>query len=165
MYPEGGILPGSRVLVVAPEPFYEDRGTPIAVCQLLQALSQLSYEVDLLTYPVGQTLEIPGVRYFRPANPFRVRHVPIGLSLAKVLLDLTLTQELVRRLSDGGYCCIHALEEAAFPAVMFGRRFRVPVIYDMQSSLPEQLTKHLAFRRSLAADLAVWQGSLKAGRR
>jgi hypothetical protein len=40
-----------RVLFVAPQPFYEDRGTPIAVRQVLQALGQLGYAVDLLTYP------------------------------------------------------------------------------------------------------------------
>lgn len=139
------------MLVVAPQPFYEDRGTPIAVCQVLQALSQLSYDVDLLTYPVGRALDIPRVRYFRVANPFGVRQVPVGLSLAKILLDGALVAGLARRLSSqDGYSCIHAVEEAAFPAVVLGRRFRIPVIYDMQSSLPEQLARHLAFRNPLA---------------
>jgi glycosyltransferase involved in cell wall biosynthesis len=143
-------LPGSRVLVVAPQPFYEDRGTPIAVCQLLQALSQLSYEVDLLTFPVGRTIEIPGVRYVRCSNPFRVRRVPIGLSMAKILLDVTLIAELARRLASGDYGYVHAVEEAAFPAAVLGRRYQVPVIYDMQSSLPEQLAQHLLFRNRAA---------------
>ena len=148
-------LPRSRVLVVAPEPFYEDRGTPIAVRQLLLALSQLSYEVDVVTYPLGQSIEIPRVRYFRSSNPFRVRRVPIGFSLTKLLLDATLISELVRRLSEGGYSCMHAVEEAAFPCVMLGQRFRVPVIYDMQSSLPEQLARHLAFRSGMAQSALI----------
>jgi len=139
-------VPRSRVLVVAPQPFYEDRGTPIAVCQLLQALSQLSYEVDVVTFPLGRTIDIPRVRYFRASNPFHLRRVPVGFSIAKLLLDVTLISELFRRLSKGGYSCIHAVEEAAFPCVLLGQRFRVPVIYDMQSSLPDQLARHLAFR-------------------
>jgi glycosyltransferase involved in cell wall biosynthesis len=143
-------LARSRVLVVAPQPFYEDRGTPIAVCQLLQALSQLSYEVDVLTFPVGRTVEIPGVRYLRAANPFRFRKVPVGFSMAKVLLDLTMMPKLAQLLASGLYSCVHAVEEAAFPAVALGHRFGVPVIYDMQSSLPEQLMKHLAFRSAMA---------------
>ena len=143
-------MSGSRVLVVAPQPFYEDRGTPIAVRQLLQALSQLAYEVDLLTYPVGRTIEIPRVRYFRGSNPLGVQRVPVGFSLRKVLLDAFLIPELARRLASGEYACVHALEEAAFPAVLLGRHFGVPVIYDMQSSLPEQLAGRLAFRSSLA---------------
>lgn len=143
-------LPRSRVLVVAPQPFYEDRGTPIAVCQLLRALSQLAYEVDVVTFPIGQSIDIPGVRYYRASNPFRVRRVPVGLSVAKLLLDVTLISELARRLSAGGYACIHAVEEAAFPAVVLGQRFRVPVIYDMQSSLPEQLARHPGLRSAPA---------------
>jgi len=116
------------------------------VCQLVRALSQLAYDVDLLTYPVGRTIEIPRVRYFRSANPFGLRRVPVGLSVAKILLDVSLIAELARRLSSGTYACIHAVEEAAFPAVLLGKRFRVPVIYDMQSSLPEQLAQYLPFR-------------------
>ncbi|HTG32224.1 MAG TPA: glycosyltransferase [Thermoanaerobaculia bacterium] len=140
------VLSGSRILVVAPQPFYEDRGTPIAVCQLLQALSQLAYEVDVLTYPIGRSIDIPRVRYFRSLNPLRLRQVPVGFSLRKLMLDTTLVAELARRLSTRAYFCVHALEEAAFPAVVLGRRFGVPVIYDMQSSLPEQLARLLAFR-------------------
>jgi glycosyltransferase involved in cell wall biosynthesis len=134
------------VLVVAPQPFYEDRGTPIAVRDVLQALSDLSYAVDIVTYPVGRSIDIPRVTYFRAANPLRLRRVPIGLSLAKVVLDVSLVIALRRRLSTGRYACIHAVEEAAFPAVMLGRRFGIPVIYDMQSSLPEQLGQLLPFR-------------------
>lgn len=104
----------------------------------------------MLTFPVGRTVEIPRVRYVRASNPFGVRKVPIGFSLAKLLLDVSLVTQLARLLSQGGYSCIHAVEEAAFPAVLLGHRFRVPVIYDMQSSLPEQLAKHLAFRNGVA---------------
>jgi glycosyltransferase involved in cell wall biosynthesis len=134
------------VLVVAPQPFYEDRGTPIAVCQLLRALSHLAYEVDLLTYPVGRDVEIPRVRYLRSPNPLRMQWVPIGFSLRKLAMDAILIPELVRRLSSGVYHFVHALEEAAFPAVALGQRFGVPVIYDMQSSLPEQLSQRVGFR-------------------
>ncbi len=51
-----------RILLVAPQPFYEDRGTPIAVKHVLEALSEGGYKVDLLTYPVGKAIELPGLR-------------------------------------------------------------------------------------------------------
>src|SRR5262245_12832040 len=51
----------ARVLVVAPQPFYEDRGTPIAVRQVVEALSHLGRSIDVLTYPVGRSVEIPRV--------------------------------------------------------------------------------------------------------
>ncbi|CAN5681425.1 N/A [soil metagenome] len=135
-----------RVLLIAPQPFYEDRGTPIAVRQVLQALSELGYEVDILTYPIGRGVEIPGVRVFRVGNFLKIRQVPIGLSLRKLILDAAILPAMVRLLRENRYDCIHAVEEAAFPAVVLGRRYGIPVIYDMQSGLPEQLTKHAAFR-------------------
>ena len=52
------------------------------------------------------------------------------------------------RLSRETYSCIHAVEEAVFPAVIAGNRVKVPVVYDMQSSLPEQLKINPIFRAS-----------------
>jgi len=135
-----------RVLVVAPEPFYEDRGTPIAVRSVLKALNDLEYRVDLLTYPVGERLELPGVRMFRVPNVIGLRHVPVGFSLRKLLLDAMLIPALWVLLRREQYWCVHAVEEAAFPAVVLAQRRGVPVIYDMQSSLPEQMVKHRMFR-------------------
>lgn len=149
-----------RVLLVSPQPFYQDRGTPIAVRQVLEGLSQVGYGVDLLTYPVGADIQVSGLRLLRVANPFGIKHVPVGLSVQKILLDIPLTFALQRQLSRGGYSCVHAVEEAAFPAVLLGGRYRVPVIYDMQSSLPEQLVTSAGFRslpmRLLANRLERW---------
>jgi glycosyltransferase involved in cell wall biosynthesis len=130
-----------RVLVVAPQPFYEDRGTPIALRQFLQAMGELGRSVDLVTYPIGADTPIPGLRIFRSGNPFGFRSVPIGFSLQKVILDLPLIATLHRRLSCERYECIHAVEEAAFPAAVLARRHGIPLLYDMQSSLAEQLAR------------------------
>lgn len=137
---------GKRVLLVAPQPFYEDRGTPIAVLQVLEALAELGHRVDVVTFPVGRPVDLPGVRLFRARNPLGIREVPIGFSARKLALDAGLVAELVSRLQSQRYDAIHAVEEAAFPAVVLGRMYGVPVIYDMQSSLPQQLAKNAAFR-------------------
>jgi glycosyltransferase involved in cell wall biosynthesis len=144
--PVEGNSSGRRILVVAPEPFYEDRGTPIAVLQAITALSELGHRVDVLTYPVGAPVQVASVQVYRCSNPLRIRHVPIGLSAQKLILDASLVLALRRRLRQTRYDCIHAVEEAAFPAVWMARRRGLPVIYDMQSSLPEQLTKHRLLR-------------------
>ncbi len=144
--------PAPRLLLVAPQPFYEDRGTPIAVRQVIEALGDLGYTIDLLTYPLGETVPLPATRYLRVANPFRFRQVPIGLSLKKVVLDGLLIPRLWRRMRSGDYFAVHAVEEAAFPAVLFGRLLGIPVIYDMQSSIPEQLSTHPATRIPLASE-------------
>jgi glycosyltransferase involved in cell wall biosynthesis len=128
--------------VVAPQPFYQDRGTPIALRQVLQALSQLDYRVDLLTFPIGDDIILPGLRTFRAGNPLGYSSVPVGLSIRKVALDGSLVAALRRRLERDSYSCVHALEEAAWPALAAARRHRIPLLYDMQSSLPEQLLKY-----------------------
>jgi glycosyltransferase involved in cell wall biosynthesis len=137
-----GEIAARRILVVAPQPFYQDRGTPIALRQVLQAASELGYRVDLLTFPVGSDVHLAGLRTFRVGNPLAIRSVPIGLSLRKLALDGSLVPALWERLARETYTCIHALEEAAWPALLLARRRRVPLLYDMQSSLPEQLLKY-----------------------
>lgn len=127
-----------RVLIIAPQPFFEVRGTPIAISQVITALLELGYGVDLVTYPIGETLDRPGLRYFRGANPFGFRFVPIGLSLRKVILDLALIPQIVRRLRHA-YSYIHAVEEAAFIAALVTPKSGPPILYDMQSAIPEQL--------------------------
>ncbi|UCF20477.1 MAG: glycosyltransferase family 4 protein [Gemmatimonadota bacterium] len=148
-----GVDAERRVLVIAPQPFYEDRGTPIAVRKLLEALSYLGYQIDLLTFPVGRSLPIPGVRYLRVPNPLRIRSVPIGFSLRKVWFDLFVFTSLKRLLRRNSYYCIHAVEESAFLAVIAARRHRTPVVYDMQSSIPEHLAEHRLFGRKPARRL------------
>ncbi|MBA3659234.1 MAG: glycosyltransferase family 4 protein [Gemmatimonadales bacterium] len=135
----------SRVLLVAPQPFYEDRGTPIAIRQVAEALSELGWRIDVATYPIGRPIELPNVELHRCANPLGFRHVPVGFSLRKVLLDGCLVATLRERLARQEYDCIHAVEEAAFPAALYGRQLGIPVVYDMASSLPEQLASHAAF--------------------
>ncbi len=135
-----------KILVLAPQPFYEDRGTPIAVLELVEALIELGYHVDVATFPVGTGVSRPGLTIHRTANPFRFRHVPIGFSLRKVVLDAFLYFTGRRLLKSNRYVCIHAVEEAGFLGVLLSRKFRTPVIYDMQSSLPDELTKMRVFR-------------------
>ena len=145
-YDSSGFGGGDSILVVAPQPFYDDRGTPIAIRHLVVSLVGSGFSVDVLTYPLGSDLDIPEVRIMRIRNWFGLQSVPIGFSWRKLILDLFLIGRLWRMVRRGPYRAIHAVEEMAFPAVLFGGRYRVPVVYDMQSSLPEQLRAKRLFR-------------------
>lgn len=149
-HPEAGPPSRGRILVVAPQPFYQDRGTPICVRQVIDALGQLGFQVDVLTYPVGGNLPGDQVRLFRSSNPFGITHVPVGFSFRKLLLDSTLIFQLRRLLRSGNYRAVHAVEEAAFPAAFWGRRYGVPVIYDMHSSMAEQMSDLPLFRNAVS---------------
>ena len=128
-----------KVLMVAPQPFFEPRGTPISVYQRLHALSELGYEVDLVTYHVGHEVNIPGVKIHRaPRVPF-VNKVRIGPSPAKIPLDIVLFFKTLWLLLTRHYDVIHSHEEAAFFSMALAAVFRTKHLYDMHSSLPRQL--------------------------
>lgn len=135
-----------RVLLLLPQPFYEDRGTSIALHHYLRALSDLGQPADVLCFEPGQDIDVPGVRIFRAPNPLRFERVPIGLSGRKLALDGSLLHAFRRQLARERYLFVHAVEEAALLAMTFGRRRGVFVTYDMQSSLPEQLLQYRGFR-------------------
>lgn len=136
-----------RVLVIAPQPFYEERGTPIATRMLVEALLSAGHEVDVLTYHCGEDPRIPGVRVIRAlAVPF-VRDVPIGFSLRKILCDVALGWRLMTLTRERKYDVLHAVEEAVFLSLLLSVRGS-RIVYDMDSSLPEQLLgKYGALRR------------------
>jgi glycosyltransferase involved in cell wall biosynthesis len=138
-------LRSHRILVVAPQPFYQDRGTPIALRNVLEAASQRGNEVDLVTFPVGEPIDLPGLRIFRAGAWLPIRNVPIGFSIRKVILDFSLLPVFLKRIRREKYEFIYALEEAAFLVLLLRRWHKLPVIYDMQSSLPEQLRGHPVF--------------------
>jgi len=140
------------VLIVAPQPFYEDRGTPIATRQVATALATLGFDVDLLVYPVGTEQAIDGVRIVRSPNPFGVRSVPIGFSLRKLGLDLGMLGSFWKLVRSRRYAAVHAVEEMAFVAAALRGRGSA-MVYDMQSSLPDQLRTHAVFRSGLAQRL------------
>ena len=131
-----------RILLVTPQPFYEDRGTPIAVADTCRALGELGYEIDLLAFPIGEDICIPGVTIHRCPNPFGIRSVPIGFSARKCLLDATLLRSFEYFLNTRDYDVVHAVEEAAYLAAMLCPRFGKPFIYDMASSIPKELSRH-----------------------
>jgi len=136
-----------KILMIAPEPFFEPRGTPFSEFHRIRALVELGHTVDLVTYPFGKDVSIPGLRVFRSRRPPFVREVRIGPSLAKIPLDALLAITVVRRALGERYDAVHSHEEGSFIGVVLAAVLGVPHLYDMHSSLPQQLT-NFAFSRS-----------------
>ena len=136
-----------RALVVAPEPFFSPRGTPLSVYYRTQVMAELGVEVDLLTYGQGEDVEIPGVRILRTPAFERLGLVPVGPSLLKLFLDLFLVGRTLALLMRHRYDFVHAHEESVFFCRFLKPFFGSKLVYDMHSSLPQQLT-NFAFTRS-----------------
>ncbi len=134
--------------MIAPEPFFEPRGTPFSEFHRIRALTDLGHQVDLVTYPFGRDVTMAGLRVFRSLRPPFIRSVGVGPSLAKIPLDVLLTFAVVRRMLSTRYDAVHSHEEGGLIGVGVAALWRVPHLYDMHSSLPQQLT-NFAFSRSV----------------
>ena len=144
------------ILVLAPQPFFEPRGVPIAVFWRLRALSELGHEVDLLTFHVGQDVSIPEVVHHRTPNIRFIKTIKIGPSLTKLFLDVLLLIKAFRLLRKGRYDILVSTEEASFFGILLAKIFRVRHIYDMHSSLPDQLRDLPKYRFRLLVHLFEW---------
>ena len=133
--------------MIAPEPFFKPRGTPFSEYHRIRALGDLGHTVDLVTYPIGQDVSLPGLRLFRCLRPPFVRDVRIGPSLAKIPLDIALTLTTIRRALTDRYDAVHSHEEGGIVGVIVAGLLGVPHLYDMHSSLPQQLS-NFAFTKS-----------------
>jgi glycosyltransferase involved in cell wall biosynthesis len=130
-----------KILFLAPQPFFVDRGTPIAVRAAVQALASLGYEIDLLTYFGGRDIDLPGVTIHRIERPPLVRHVPIGPSWQKVPCDVAMFGRAREMVRDGDYDYVHAVEEAAILAWLMNREYPQPYIFDMDSRMSHQIVE------------------------
>lgn len=136
-----------HILMVAPQPFFRPRGTPLSVLHRIRALTRLGHTVELVTYPFGDSPEIPGLTIHRTARPLFVRDVAVGPSVAKLLLDIPLAAHAARLAASSRFDLLHTHEEAGWLGASFKRRFGLPHLYDMHSSLPQQVANFRAFRR------------------
>lgn len=146
-----------KLLLLAPHPFFQERGTPIAVRLLAETLGAHGYDIDLLTYHVGEDVELPGVRILRTRSLPWVRAVKPGFSLKKVACDLLLFFKARSLVARNRYDAVHAVEEAAFIARSLQRSHGLPYVYDMDSSLAEQMLEKYPWLRPLARLLEFFE--------
>ena len=128
-----------RILLIAPQPFFAQRGTPINVRQMVQTLTEAGHEVHLATYPMGDAVAMPGLVIHRALPVPGVRIVPIGFSWTKVALDAMLTLRVWTLLAGRRFDVVHAVEESIFIALPIARVRGIPVIYDLDSWMSDQL--------------------------
>jgi glycosyltransferase involved in cell wall biosynthesis len=128
-----------RILLLAPHPFYQARGTPIAVKTVLEFLSDRGDMVDVLTYAEGADVSIRNCTVHRIPRVPGLQGIRPGFSFKKVLSDVLMVGSCLRLVRRNRYDLIHAVEESAFIAAAMRTLSGVPYVYDMDSSLAEQL--------------------------
>ena len=147
-----------NILIVAPQPYYVERGTPIAVRQLARTLVLHGHELHLLTYPIGDDPRDEGLTLHRSAPVPFVKKIPIGFSLKKLMLDVPISFSIFRLYFRYRFDVIHAVEESVYPALLLKLVSNVRVIYDMDSSLADQLTNAKRWLRPARRVLEWFEG-------
>ena len=138
-----------KILVLAPHPFFQARGTPLAVRTVLEFLSARGHQVDVLTLHEGEDVTIADCRIHRIPRLPGIRNVRAGFSMKKVVCDGVMVVECLRMVRRTRYDLIHAVEESAFIAAIASAVSGIPYIYDMDSSLAEQLVERFPRIHSL----------------
>ena len=128
-----------KMLVLAPQPFFSPRGTPFSVYYRSMVTAELGYEIDLLTYGQGSDVAIDNVELIRGPELSLLGHVKTGPSFAKLVHDGFMFLKFLWLMIRRKYDVVHAHEEAVFFAALMKPLFGYRLIYDMHSSLPEQL--------------------------
>lgn len=150
-----------RILVLAPHPFFQERGTPIDVEILVRALgARADTEIDLLVYAEGEDRSYPNVAVHRTPDLAALRGIRPGFSPKKLLADVLMLVEAFSLVRRRRHDVIHAGEEAAFIAWLLGALFRIPFVYDLDSSIAQQMVESRPALTRVARWLDACEGFL-----
>jgi glycosyltransferase involved in cell wall biosynthesis len=139
-----------RILSLAPTSFFNDYGCHVRILEEVRALQALGHDVTVVTYHKGH--DVPGVRIVRTApTPWRANY-EVGSSRHKFIFDLLLGLTLLRVLAAAArrgerYDVVHGhLHEGALIGGVIGRLFGLPVCFDFQGSLTDEMIMHRFIR-------------------
>lgn len=132
-----------NILLLAPQPFFQERGTPIAVKILARSLAEMGHDVHLLVFAEGKNIDIPGVTLHRHQAVPGLTGIKPGFSVKKIICDFLLFLKCIRLVRKYDYELLHAVEESVFMAFIIKTVFKIPYVYDMDSCMSLQLIDKL----------------------
>lgn len=137
----GGVSRPLRVLMIAPTSFFADYGCHVRILEEARILKKMGHTVTVATYHNGRNLPDVNVERTLPI-PWR-RDYEVGSSRHKIAFDALLGLKTLGLLARHRYDVIHAhLHEGALIGLVLGRLARVPVVFDFQGSLTEEMIDH-----------------------
>ncbi len=130
-----------RVLVIAPTPFFGDRGCHVRIYEEARGLAQVGIETRIVTYPTGR--DVPDVVVTRARAFPGVRAGALGPSVGRPLLDLGLLGAAWRVARGFRPHLLHGhLHEGIAIGMALRAVFHRPLLADLQGSLTAELADH-----------------------
>lgn len=136
-----------KVLMIAPTPFFADRGCHMRILGEIRALQNLGYDIILVTYHIGR--DIAGIKTERIIRIPWYNKLEAGSSWHKFYIDALLFFKSLRVFWREKPDLIHGhLHEGAILG-HFVRKFsfrKVPLVFDAQGSLTRELVTYSFFK-------------------
>ncbi|WP_136524735.1 glycosyltransferase family 4 protein [Geomonas ferrireducens] len=130
-----------RVLVLAPTPFFADRGCHVRILEEARAAMACGVELRLVTYHIGR--DVPGIPTERIPGFSWYKKLEAGPSWVKPFLDVQLLFKAWKVARAFKPHVIHAhLHEGAFFGAFLKMLLRIPMLFDCQGSLTAEITDH-----------------------
>jgi glycosyltransferase involved in cell wall biosynthesis len=125
---------------------------------LLEVFSQRGYRVDVLTYHQGEDVRIANCHVLRTSAVPGLGKVRPGFSAKKLLCDAIMFVRAVALGRRVRYDLVYAVEESVFMAMVLKRLFGTPFVYDMDSSLAQQMMERFPLLRVVGGALGKAEG-------
>jgi glycosyltransferase involved in cell wall biosynthesis len=134
-----------RILVVAPTPFFGDRGCHVRILEETRALAERGVSSEIVTYDRGR--DVPGLTIHRAARVPGITVRDVGPSYGRVALDAALLSTAARVTRRFRPDVVHAhLHEGIAIGAVLRRWFRIPLVADLQGSLTAEMVDHRFLR-------------------
>ncbi len=145
-----------RILMVAPTSFFSDYGCHIRIYEEIKFLQNNGFRVTVYAYRKGG--EVPGVEVRRiPSIPGDNRY-ELGASWIKIVFDLLLASKVFAASLKEKFDLVHAnLHEGALIGFFAARALRVPLIFDFQGSLTDEMSQHGLLKPNGLLFKVFWQ--------
>ncbi len=134
-----------RVLMIAPTPFFGDRGCHVRIYEEVRSLAQLGVECSVVTYAAGR--DLTDVRTVRARTIPGIDGAPMGFSPGRGFLDCSVLLAAHQEIERFRPHLLHAhLHEGVAIGTVLRLRHRLPLIADLQGSLTGELVDQGALR-------------------
>ena len=129
------------IMMIAPTPFFADRGCHVRIYEEARALQRLGNKVVIYTYHNGR--DMSGIKTKRIMNVSWYKKLEAGPSYHKFYLDLLLLLKVLESSIGEKPDIIHAhLHEGALLAKICKKFENIPLVFDFQGSLTTELVDH-----------------------
>jgi glycosyltransferase involved in cell wall biosynthesis len=136
-----------KILMIAPTPFFSDRGCHVRIFEETKVLQKHKHQVTICTYHNGE--DIPGITTSRITNIPWYNKSEAGPSFHKIYLDIILLFHTLKIAKEMKPDIIHAhLHEGCMIGYFIKKMIRKPLIFDYQGSLSDEMISHGYFKNS-----------------